>query len=266
MTAQGMRTDCEGGVVYLVGAGPGDPGLITVRGLECIRRADVILYDSLANPQLLESARPDCEKRHVGGLVAEERPAQEAVNELMIRRARENKMVVRLKGGDPFVFARGGEEAEALARAGVPFRVVPGVTSGLGALTYAGIPATLRGTATSATLITGHRNALAEEELSTWVRLGNHGGTLIYYMAVRKLGPIVNGLLAHGLDPHIPAALVEWATYARQRTVTAELGELLAAAERERVQSPAILVIGRVVSLRERINWFEAQPCSVCAS
>ena len=250
----------QAGVVYLVGSGPGDPRLVTVRGLECIRRADVILYDSLANTMLLDYARPDCEKIHVGGRAAQDRLTQSEVNDLIIQKARECETVVRLKGGDPFVFGRGGEEAEALANAGVMFKIVPGVTAGLAALAYAGIPATHRGVSTTATLITGHRKELTDEEVAPWAQLARQGGTLIFYMAVRALPMIVERLLANGLAPETPAVIVEWGTHFHQRAVTADLARLVETAETAEVQMPSIIAIGEVTRMRERMNWFESSP------
>jgi uroporphyrinogen III methyltransferase/synthase len=254
------------GVVYLVGAGPGDPGLLTLRGGEVLVTCDAIVYDALANPALLalagatDRARPvelyDVGKR--GGSIESAR--QEAINDLLVRLAREGKRVVRLKGGDPFVFGRGSEEAEALAREGLRFEVVPGVTAGIAAPAYAGIPVTHRGASTSVTFVTGHEDPAKEGGGVDWSALARAGGTIVLYMGVKTLPRISESLIDGGLAGDTPAAAVEWGTSPRQRTVTATLASLAGAIEREGIAAPVITVIGPVVSLRESISWFDRRP------
>ena len=254
------------GTVYLVGAGPGDPGLLTLRGGELLVTCDAIVYDALANPALLglaeatERDQPvelyDVGKR--GG--ASESARQDEINELLVRLAREGKRVVRLKGGDPFVFGRGSEEAEALAREGLRFEVVPGVTAGIAAPAYAGIPVTHRGVATSVTFVTGHEDPAKETTSVDWSALARAGGTIVLYMGVKTLPRISDALVKGGMPATTPAAAVQWGTYPRQRTVTATLGTLAGAIERERLGAPVITVIGPVVSLRETIAWFDRRP------
>jgi uroporphyrinogen III methyltransferase/synthase len=254
------------GVVYLVGAGPGDPGLLTLRGGELLVTCDAIVYDALANPALLALAEAtgraepvelhDVGKR--GG--SSESARQDAINALLVRLAREGKRVVRLKGGDPFVFGRGSEEAEALAREGLRFEVVPGVTAGIAATAYAGIPVTHRGVATSVTFVTGHEDPSKESAGVDWSALARAGGTIVLYMGVKTLPRISEALVKGGMASSTPAAAVQWGTYPRQRTVTATLGTLSAAIEREAITAPVITVIGPVVSLRETIAWFDRRP------
>ena len=257
----------DDGVVYLVGAGPGDPGLLTLRGGELLVTADAIVYDALANPALLALAsvreRDEPVELHAVGKRggAPESAKQHEINELLIRLAREGKRVVRLKGGDPFVFGRGSEEAQALARAGIRFEVVPGVTAGIAAPAYAGIPVTHRRAATSVTLVTGHEDPSDEYGASVdWSALARAGGTIVLYMGVTKLPQIVSALVAGGMPADTPAAAVQWGTYPRQRTTTATLSTLVAEIERAGMRPPVITVIGPVVSLRDEIAWFERRP------
>ena len=251
------------GTAYLVGAGPGDPGLLTVRGRELLDGCDAIVYDSLANPDLLE--RPpdapapelhDVGKR--GGDAAS--TSQDDINELLVRLVRQGKRVVRLKGGDPFVFGRGGEEAQALEEAGLDFEVVPGVTAGIAAPAYAGIPVTHRGLSTSVTLVTGHEDPGKTATQTDWQALARVGGTIVVYMGVKQLPKIAESLAAGGLPPEVPAAAIEWGTRPRQRTVTATLGTLAARMSEERVSPPVIVVIGWAVVLRDEIRWFDRAP------
>ena len=223
------------GVAYLVGAGPGDPGLITARALELIANADVILHDRLVGPGVIELARGDAELVYVGKRPGEEAVAQQRIEALMIDRARAGRSVVRLKGGDPFVFGRGGEEAEALAAAGVEFEVVPGVTAGVAAPAYAGIPVTHRDDASAVAFVTGHEDPEKPETALDWEALARFPGTLVLYMGVRNLPEIADRLTAAGRDPAEPAAAVERGTRSGQRTVTATLAELAAAVADARV-------------------------------
>ena len=257
-----MTPDAFGGrvgTVYLVGAGPGDPGLITVRGRELIVRCDAIVYDALANPSLY--AGSEAELHNVGkrgGSVESARQAE--ICALLVRLAREGKDVVRLKGGDPFVFGRGSEEAQALAEAEIPFEIVPGVTAGIAAPAYAGIPVTHRGLATSVTFVTGHEDPAKGDPTVDWDALARAGGTLVLYMGVRSLPRIVNALLGGGRSPNTPAAAVQWGTRPDQRTVVATLATLEERTLIEGLEAPVIFVIGDVVSLRREIAWLEQRP------
>jgi uroporphyrinogen III methyltransferase/synthase len=247
------------GKVYLVGAGPGDPGLITVRGAACLRRADVVVYDRLAAPALLEYAPAHAERIYVGKAAGDHCLPQAEINHLLVERARAGCCVVRLKGGDPFVFGRGGEEALALAEAGIPFEVVPGVSSSIAVPAYAGIPVTHRGMASSFVVRTGHTADATGPQVDR-LAFGSaaHDSTVIYLMGVEKLAAIVAELLAEGRAPATPAALIRWGTTPRQRTVT---GRLDAIAELGRdMEPPALLVVGEVVRLRQRLDWFESRP------
>ena len=253
------------GIVYLVGAGPGDPGLITVRGRELLDDCDAIVHDALANPALLSRARAngrveliDAGKR--GG--ASESAKQDDINATLIALARQGKRVVRLKGGDPFVFGRGSEEAQALARAGIPFEVVPGVTAGIAAPAYAGIPVTHRGLATSVTFVTGHEDPSKPSTTVDWTAMAKNAatGTVVLYMGVKTLPAISAALIGAGLDADTPAAAVQWGTHPGQRTVVATIGTLSERATREGLTAPVISVIGRSVGLRDEISWFESRP------
>lgn len=254
------------GIVYLVGAGPGDPGLLTLRGGELLVMCDAIVYDALANPALLALASVQDREKPVelhdvgkrGG--ASESAKQEEINALLIQLAREGKRVVRLKGGDPFVFGRGSEEAQALAEAGIPFEVVPGVTAGIAAPAYAGIPVTHRGSSTSVTFVTGHEDPAKSTTTTDWSALARAGGTIVLYMGVKTLPSIANALIAGGRSPETPAAAVQWGTHARQRTVTATLATLADVIAAEGLSAPVITVIGDVVALRDEIAWFDTRP------
>jgi uroporphyrin-III C-methyltransferase len=240
------------GSVAIVGAGPGDPGLITVRGLDLLRRADVVVYDRLVSPKLLDEARPDARCIYVGKACGAHALPQREIDALLIAEARGGHRVVRLKGGDPFVFGRGGEEALALAAAGVEFDVVPGVTSAVAVPAAAGIPLTHRGVASSFAVVTGHQ-AVGGESRVDWGRLGAAVDTLVVLMGLANLGEISRELIDHGRDPETPAALIERGTMESQRTVTATLATLAAAATEAQLESPVIVVVGDVVSLRDHV-------------
>ena len=255
-----MKYDRKG-KVYLVGAGPGDPGLITVRGAELMRAAEVIIYDYLAAKQILQLARSDAELIYVGKKGSEHTLGQEGINQLMVDRAREGKMVVRLKGGDPFVFGRGAEEAQELVRAGLEWEMVPGVTSGVAAPAYAGIPVTHRDFASDLALITGQEDAgRTGESQIDWEALGKWKGTLVFYMGVKNLSIICDNLIRHGMSVDMPAALIAWGTTVRQRTLTGTVGTLGDLAQQYGFAPPAIILIGKVVLLREQLQWFEKRP------
>ncbi len=240
--------------VYLVGAGPGDPELVTVKGLDCIQRADVILYDHLAAPALLVHARPGAETIYVGKKRAVRVMTQAQINALLVERARAGRRVVRLKGGDPFLFGRGGEEAEALAQAGVPFEVIPGVSSAMGAAAYAGIPLTHREHTSAVTFVSGH----AVDGID-WNRVGA-SETIVVFMGLVTFAEIAARLIAAGRAPSTPAAAVRWATRRDQRVLTGTLGDLPEKIARAGLLPPTLILVGEVVKLRERLNWFEKLP------
>ncbi|HVD60120.1 MAG TPA: uroporphyrinogen-III C-methyltransferase [Gemmatimonadaceae bacterium] len=252
------------GKVFIVGAGPGDAGLITVRGKQLIESADAIVYDALANRELLpkgarETGTP--ELYFVGKRGGDERSvSQDQINETIIRLAREGKRVVRLKGGDPFVFGRGGEEAQALNDASVQFEIVPGVTAGIAAPAYAGIPVTHRGISTSVTFVTGSEQPGKPTTQTNWNALAKSGGTIVLYMGVKSLPEIAAALIDGGMEPAMPAAAIQWGTHPRQRTVIATLETLADRATAAGVTAPVITVIGYSVVLRDEINWFESRP------
>ena len=247
-------------MVYLVGAGPGDPGLITAKGLALLRRAQVVVYDQLASPELLKCAPADAEVIYVGKQAGAHALPQEGINKLLINRARAGLTVVRLKGGDPFVFGRGGEEAEALAAAGLPFEVIPGVTSAVAVPAYAGIPVTHRRYTTLVTFITGHEDPTKEASAIPWGALGQNPGTLVFLMGVKNMAENCRRLILAGRDPETPAAVVEKGATLAQRTVTGTLADIAARAREANVKPPAVLVVGGVVELRERLQWWETRP------
>jgi uroporphyrinogen III methyltransferase/synthase len=254
------------GIVSLIGAGPGDPGLITVRGRECLLQADVVVYDRLVEPELLRATRPGAELIYVGKSAGHHALSQAEINALLVEKARAGLQVARLKGGDPFVFGRGGEEAAALAAAGIPFEVVPGVTSAVAAPAYAGIPVTHRDLASSFAVITGHRRQDAEDGVELpasgsqdWAALARMD-TLVFLMGVSNLPTIVAQLLAAGRDPQTLAALVCQGTTPRQQAVSGCLADIVGRAREMQVAPPATLIVGQVVTLREQLRWFDTRP------
>jgi len=261
-----MAAELRRGCVYLVGAGPGDPGLLTARALELIAGADTILYDRLIPAEALDGARADAELLYVGKEGGGEAVPQERTEELLVERARAGASVVRLKGGDPFVFGRGGEEALTLRAAGIPFEVVPGVTAGVGASAYAGIPVTHRGLAGAVALVTGHSRSSAgastddPESAIDWPALAAFPGTLVLYMGVRRLPEIAAALIAAGRPGDEPAAVVEGGTLATQRSVLATLGTLAETVAREAIRAPAVTVIGPVAALGAELAWLPPRP------
>ncbi len=249
------------GRVALVGAGPGDPDLLTVRAAREIARAEVLLYDALIEPAILELASPDCERIDVGKRGDGTRGvSQDAIVGVMLERARAGRYVVRLKGGDPFLFGRGGEEASALAAAAIPFEVVPGITSALAVPAYAGIPVTDRRAGSSLAIVTGHRGKKLEDLATDWERLAASVDTLVILMGTRWLDDIVARVLASGRDPATPAAVIAHGTSARQAVVRATLAELPAAVRAAGVTPPTVVVIGEVARLRDSLAWFEKRP------
>ena len=260
------------GIVYLVGAGPGDPGLLTVRGATLLEAADVVVYDYLSNPRLLDRCRADAQRIYVGKKAAQHSMSQEQINALLVEKGRVGLRVVRLKGGDPFVFGRGGEECEALAAAGVPFEVVPGITAAIAAPAYAGIPVTHRDFNSSFTFITGHEKEDEYKDPDSRERDPAAGASdldwhsiarlpcIAFYMGVKSLPRICRKLIDHGMPPDTPAATIRWGTTPRQRTVTGTVGDLSTKVAEAGLVPPALTIIGRVVSLRETLNWFERRP------
>ena len=250
----------EPGMVYLVGAGPGDPGLLTLKARECIERADALVYDYLANPAFLEFAREGAERIYVGKKGGCHTRTQEEINRLIVDLARSGKRVVRLKGGDPFVFGRGGEEAEELAAAGVFFEVVPGVTSAVAVPAYAGIPLTHRDMTATVAFVTGHEDPIKERSTIAWEHLATGVGTLVFLMGVGNLPSIAERLMACGRPGRTPVAVIRRGTVSEQRTVTGPLERIAEIVKEKGLKPPAIIVVGEVVSLRETLNWFERRP------
>ncbi|MCL7454176.1 MAG: uroporphyrinogen-III C-methyltransferase [Anaerolineae bacterium] len=245
------------GFVSLIGAGPGDPGLLTLAGAEALAAADVVVYDYLANPALLAHARPEAEQIYVGKKAGQHTLSQEEINALLVERARAGQRLARLKGGDPFVFGRGGEEALALVEAGLPFEVIPGVTSAVAAPAYAGIPVTHRGLSSSFAVITGHEDPAKEESAIDWPHLATAVDTLVFLMGVGNLPKIVDQLSAHGRPPETPVALVRWGTMPDQQTVSGTLADIVARVEAAGLRPPAVAVVGLVAGLRQQLRWFE---------
>lgn len=245
------------GKVYLVGAGPGDPKLITVYGMECIQKADVILYDRLVNDELLKYAKEDAELIFCGKLPEKHQIIQDQIHELLIEKATNGKTVTRLKGGDPCVFGRVGEEAEVLAQHGIPYEIVPGITSGIAAPAYAGIPVTHRDYASSFAIVTGHSRADQEEDQLNWSALAQGIDTIAFYMGIGNLNYICTRLIEHGKNPDTPAAIIQWGTTSKQKTITGSLKTIEHQAAIEGITHPAIVLVGDVVRLREKISWFQ---------
>jgi len=248
------------GKVYLVGAGPGDPGLLTLKGKECLERADVVLYDYLANPALLQYAPEQAERIYVGRRGRGRYQNQEDINRVLIERAKAGQVIVRLKGGDPFVFGRGGEEAEAVAAAGIDFEVVPGVSAAVAVPAYAGIPVTHRTLASMMTVVTGHEDPSKPGTDLDWTKLAMLPGTVVFLMGMKTLPAIVSRLVEQGRAADTPVAAIRWGTRADQRTITGTLGDIVAKAEAAHLEPPTVIVVGEVVRLRNRLNWFERRP------
>jgi len=250
----------ESGKVYLVGAGPGDLGLVTLCAKECIENADLIVYDHLANPEMLSWAREDAEIVYAGKEGGASQLSQQEINDLLIEKAREGKQVVRLKGGDPFVFGRGAEEAQAIADAGILFEIVPGITSAIAGPAYAGIPMTHRAHNSHVTFFTGHEDPAKSESAIDYAALAKLGGTQVMLMGVERLGAITAQMLKHGVRSDLPVALVRSATTGQQQTLTGTLSDIAQKAVASDFKAPAVAVFGEVVRLRDGLNWYEKRP------
>ncbi|MEA2061811.1 MAG: uroporphyrinogen-III C-methyltransferase [Thermodesulfobacteriota bacterium] len=259
----------KNGKVYLVGAGPGDPGLLTIKGRECIRQADVVVYDYLASPSLLKYADENAEIIYAGKQGGSHTMSQDQINALLAEKAAQGLTVARLKGGDPFIFGRGGEEVEALIQYHcqnhndldpVDFEIVPGVTSAIAAPAYAGIPLTHREHTSSVSFITGHEDPARETSRVNWKSFARSTSTLVFLMGVKNLPFIVENLVKNGKSPDTPAALVRWGTTPRQKTITGTLANIVESVETARLKPPAVIIVGSVVSLRQKMKWFEKKP------
>jgi uroporphyrinogen III methyltransferase/synthase len=248
-------------MVYLVGAGPGDPGLITIRGKHLLERAEVLIYDYLASKKLLKYVPRDAEFIYAGkrGGVKHTH-TQDEINQMLVDRARSGKKVVRLKGGDPFIFGRGGEEIEELVKAGIPFEVVPGVTSATAAATYAGIPITHRQYTSTVAFVTGHEDPTKPGSNIAWDKIATGVGTIVIYMGIKNLQAITEKVIKYGRDPHTPVAVVRWASTSEQRTVVGNLENIAEVVRKNNIKPPSLVVIGEVVNLRDTINWYEKRP------
>ncbi len=246
------------GKVYLVGAGPGDPDLLTIKARDLIAAAGCIVYDHLVNPEILKHAQADAEIIYAGKQAGKCAMKQETINALLVTKVTEHKIVVRLKGGDPFVFGRGGEEAETLVDCGITFEIVPGISSGVAAAAYAGIPVTQRGLSTSVTFVTGHEDPTKSTSTLNWEHLAKGTDTLVFFMGVGHLTEIADSLIAHGRAANTPLAVIQWGTYERQITHVTDLSSVRELLAREEIKPPAIIVIGEVVRMREKLKWFES--------
>ncbi|HYL80869.1 MAG TPA: uroporphyrinogen-III C-methyltransferase, partial [Candidatus Acidoferrum sp.] len=253
-----MAEGCGSGKVFLIGAGPGDPGLFTLKGKRCLEEADVVVYDALANPRLLQLAKPEAELIYVGKRASQHTLPQEEIGRLLVERAKAGKVVARLKGGDPFIFGRGGEEAEELAAAQVPFEVVPGITAAVAAPAYAGIPLTHRDFTSTVAFVTGHEDPTKDASSIAWDKIATGIGTLVFFMGIGQLPEIVGQLLRNGRSPATPAAVVRWGTRADQEVVAGTLADL--PAKCRGMKPPALIVVGEVVALRDKLRWFEIKP------
>jgi uroporphyrinogen III methyltransferase/synthase len=252
----------KNGRVYLVGAGPGDLGLVTLRAKECIEQADVIVYDHLANPEMLSWARESAEIIYAGKKAGEHALTQDEINALLVKKAQEGNQIVRLKGGDPFVFGRGAEEAKAIVDAGIPFEIVPGITSAIAAPAYAGIPVTSRAQNSHVTFFTGHEDPAKAETSIDFAALAKLGGTQVMLMGVERIDSITREMIARGVRADLPVALVRWGTTGRQETLVGTLADIAKRVADAGFEAPAVAVFGDVVALRENLNWYEKRPLS----
>ena len=254
------KQNTKPGNVYLIGAGPGDPGLMTLKGKEILSSADVIIYDYLANKRFLEYGKPEAELIYVGKKGGDHTMGQADINRLIVEKSKSGKSVARLKGGDPFIFGRGGEEAQELVAEGVPFEVVPGITSAISVPAYAGIPLTHRDYTATVAFVTGHEEPLKDESNIRWDKLATGVGTIVFLMGVGNLSKIARNLIRHGRSPETPAAVIRRGTVAEQKTVTGTLEDIAGKVKEAGLKPPAIIVVGEVVRLRDELNWFETKP------
>ncbi|KAA6452922.1 uroporphyrinogen-III C-methyltransferase [Bacillus swezeyi] len=246
------------GKVYIVGAGPGDPDLLTIKALKAIQKADVILYDRLVNKHILQHAKAGADLIYCGKLPDYHMMKQETINHFLVKYAKKGKTVVRLKGGDPFVFGRGGEEAETLAENGISFEIIPGITSGIAAAAYAGIPVTHREASSNVAFVTGHYKKEEEFE-EKWKALATGVDTLVIYMGIKNIHQIERLLIENGRDRSTPAAFIHWGTTDKQKTVLCTVDTLAETVENENITNPSLIVIGDVVHFRSKLNWFETE-------
>ncbi len=248
------------GIVYLIGAGPGDPGLLTVKAKEILECADVLIYDYLANKEFLAYCKEGAEILYVGKKGGDHTLPQDKINELIVKKAKEGKVIARLKGGDPYVFGRGGEEAEELVEAGIKFEVVPGITAGVAAAAYAGIPVTHRDFTTSVCFITGHEDPTKEKSGHNWEVYAKSNSTLVFYMGVKNLPMIADNLMKNGRDPETPVALVRWGTRPTQQSFVSTLENVAEESANRKFKAPSIIIVGGVCSLHDKLGWFEKKP------
>lgn len=248
------------GICYLAGAGPGDPGLVTLKARQCIEQADVLVYDALSSSELLTWVKPGCEKIDVGKRASDHKVPQDKINDLLVEKVSEGKVVVRLKGGDPMIFGRGGEEAAALAAAGLKFEIIPGISSAFAGPIYAGIPLTHRNYGSQLTVFSGHDSSDKSASDLDYEQLAKAPGTKIFLMGVARLREITAKLVEHGADPETPIALTRWATTGRQKTITGTLADIADIAEAEQFKAPAVGVIGNIINEMENIDWYESRP------
>jgi len=254
------KTERKGGICYLIGAGPGDPGLLTIKGKECIEKADVIVYDYLCNPELLNYASSEAELIYVGKKAGDHNTPQPDINTLLVEKCSDGKVVARLKGGDPLVFGRGGEEAEELFEAGIAFELVPGISSAIAGPAYAGIPVTHRAHNTQLTIFTGHEDPDKPESTVDFAQIAQAPGTKVMLMGVGNLSHITEQLASEGMKSDTPVALVRWATHGKQQSVTGTLKNIAEVVEKAGFKAPAVAIFGGVVTLRDKLNWFENRP------
>ena len=246
--------------VYLVGAGPGDPGLLTVKGRDVLQAADCVLYDYLVSEAIVKLARADAEMLFVGKQGGKNCITQDQIHELLVAKAQQHKTIVRLKGGDPFIFGRGGEEAETLAAAGIAFEIVPGVSAGIAAPAYAGIPLTHRGYSSSVAFVTAHENPTKNPDEARWERIATNADTLVFFMGVGRIAQLVEELYAQGRAPHTPVAVIRWGTTPQQEVFVSDLENIAALMNSHDVKPPALIVVGEVVRLRDQLQWFFPSP------
>jgi len=254
-----MNQKIKPGKVYIIGAGPGDAGLITIKAVDCLWLADVVIYDNLVNEDLLKYAPDKARFIYAGKKGGDHTLSQDAINDLLVQEAQAGNIVARLKGGDPFIFGRGGEEAEVLVAHGVPFEVIPGVTSAIAVPAYAGIPLTHRGLTSTVAFVTGHEDPTKDKSDIDWKALAGIG-TLVFLMGVKNIAQIVEALTAHGKSSSTPAALIRRGTTPQQEVITGTLDSIVELAQARKFSPPAILVVGKVVDLRDTLNWFEQKP------